>query len=353
MAAPFDNRRTDMNRNVYGIDVGKQWFHVVAVNGTGTPMSRHKLNRSQIVAYFAKLPPGIVAMETCPGTHHLGRSLEQFGHEVRLLACQFVSPYRKSQKNDFNDAEAIAEAASRPTMRFQRVRPPEQLDLQAIHRVRERLISERTGVINQVRAFLLENGVAVATGKVKLARELPRILARAEGCVSPRMNRLILQLAQRWRQIDAMIEELTGDLTAAAKSDPLTKRLLTVPGIGPIVASALVATVGNAANFRRARDLAAWIGLVPGQYTTGGKPRLLGLRYTGQVYLRCLLIHGARSVVRVRAHYHDRLGGWVDQLVRRVHINVAICAVANKIVRIAWALLRKGSVYGLPAPAVN
>jgi transposase len=340
-----------MNRNVYGIDVGKQWFHVAALNGIGTPIARQKLNRAQIVAYFAKLQPGIVAMETCPGAHHLGRSLERFGHEVRLLASQFVSPYRKSQKNDFNDAEAIAEAASRPTMRFQRVRPPEQLDLQAIHRVRERLISERTGVINQIRAFLLENGIAVATGKIQLARQLPRILADAESCVSPRMHRLILQLAERWHQIDAMIEQLSGELAEAARSDPLAKRLLTVPGIGPIVASALVATVGNASNFRRARDLAAWIGLVPAQYTTGGKPRLLGLRYTGQVYLRCLIVHGARSVVRVRAHYNDRLGNWVDQLVRRAHINVAICAVANKIVRIAWAVLRKGSVYGLPATA--
>jgi len=340
-----------MNRNVYGIDVGKQCFHVVTLNAAGTRTERQKLNRAQIVAYFAKLQPGIVAMETCPGAHYLGRHLERFGHDVRLLACQFVSPYRKSQKNDFNDAEAIAEAASRPTMRFQRIRPTEQLDLQAIHRVRQRLISERTGVINQVRAFLLENGVAVATGKLQLARQLPRILAEAENCVSPRMQRLILQLVQRWRQIDAMIDELTRDLAAAAKSDSLAKRLLTVPGIGPIVASALVATVGNAANFRRARDLAAWVGLVPRQYTTGGKPRLLGLRYTGQVYLRCLIIHGARSVARVRSHYHDPLGKWVEQLVRRVHINIAICAVANKIVRIAWAVLRKSSVYGTPTVA--
>jgi len=339
-----------MNRNMYGIDVGKHWFHVVTLSGTGSCVDRQKLGRDQIVAYFAKLPPGSVAMETCPGAHYLGRSLERFGHEVRLLACQFVSPYRKSQKNDFNDAEAIAEAASRPTMRFQRVRPPEQLDLQAIHRVRERLISERTGVINQVRAFLLENGVAVATGKLQLARQLPRILAQAESCVSPRMHRLILQLVERWRQIDAMVDQLTRDLAAAAKSDPLTSRLLTVPGIGPIVASALVATVGNAANFRRARDLAAWIGLVPRQYTTGGKPRLLGLRYTGQVYLRCLVIHGARSVVRVRTHYRDPLGNWVEQLVRRVHVNVAICAVANEIMRIAWAVLRNGSEYGSPVP---
>jgi transposase len=322
----------------------------VALNGIGTPLARQKLNRAQIAAYFAKLQPSIVAMETCPGAHHLGRSLERLGHEVRLLTSQFVSPYRKSQKNDFNDTEAIAEAASRPTMRFQRVRPPEQLDLQAIHRVRERLISERTGVINQIRAFLLENGIAVATGKVQLARQLPRILAEAESCVSPRMHRLVLQLVKRWRQIDAM-NQLTSELSEAAKSDPLAKRLLTVPGIGPIVASALVATVGNAANFRRARDLAAWIRLVPAQYTTGGKPRLLGLRYTGQVYLRCLIVHGARSVVRVRAHCDDRLGNWVAQHVRRVHINVAICAVANKIVRIAWAVLRKGSIYGLPATA--
>jgi len=150
-----------------------------------------------------------------------------------------------------------------------------------------------------------------------------------------------------WRGV--VSNQLTAELTEAARSDPLAKRLLAVPGIGPIVASALVATIGNAANFTHARDIAAWIGLVPRQYTTGGRPRLLGLRYTGQVYLRCLIVHGARSVVRVRAHYRDPLGSWVDQLVRRTHINIAICAVANKIVRIAWAMLRKGTVYGLPA----
>ena len=153
-----------MNRNVYGIDVGKQCFHVVTLNAAGTRTERQKLNRAQIVAYFAKLQPGIVAMETCPGAHYLGRHLERFGHDVRLLACQFVSPYRKSQKNDFNDAEAIAEAASRPTMRFQRIRPTEQLDLQACHRVRSRLVSRRTATINQIRAFLIEQGIAVRAG---------------------------------------------------------------------------------------------------------------------------------------------------------------------------------------------
>ena len=228
---------------VVGIDIGKNSFHIVALDDRGAIVLRQKWSRSQMEARFANMPPCLMGMEACVGAHHLSRKLKALGHDARLMPAKYVRPYSKGQKNDFRDAEAIAEAVQRPTMKFVTTKTADQLDLQALHRVRERLVSQRTGIINQTRAFLLERGIAVRQGQRFLRTELPRILAAPPDILSPRMVRIIVGLTEDWRRLDQRIDELSSEIEALAKRDPACVRLMSVPGIGPIISSAMVAAI--------------------------------------------------------------------------------------------------------------
>jgi transposase len=271
---------------VIGIDIGKNSFHVVGLDNRGAIVLRQKWSRGQIEARLANLPPCLIGMEACVGAHHLSRKLKALGHDARLMPAKYVRPYSKGQKNDFRDAEAIAEAVQRPTMKFVATKTAEQLDLQALHRVRERLVSQRTGIINQIRAFLLERGVAVRQGLRFLRAELPRILATPPEVLSPRMVRVISDLAEDWRRLDERIDQLSSEIGVLARQDTGCERLMSVPGIGPIISSAMVAAIGTGDAFAKGRDFAAWLGLVPKQMSTGDRTILGKISKRGNRYRR-------------------------------------------------------------------
>lgn len=256
---------------VIGIDLGKNTFHAIGLDKRGKIIFKRKFTRTALDTWFANLPPCLVGMEACVGAHHLARRLKAIGHDPRLMPAKYVRPYSKGQKNDFRDAEAIAEAVQRPTMRFVAIKSVDQLDLQALHRIRDRLVSQRTGVINQIRAFLLERGIAVRQGLRFLHAELPEILATREDVLSPHMIRLIQDLAGDWRRLDERIEALSDEIAGIAKYDPHCHRAMSVPGIGPIISSAMIAAVGTGEGFTKGRDFAAWLGIVPKQLSTGDR----------------------------------------------------------------------------------
>jgi transposase len=334
---------------VVGVDIGKTSFHVVAVDASGAVQLKRRCSRAQLLVLMGKLTDCLIAMEACCGAHHLAREIAPLGHDVRLIAPQFVKPFLKSNKNDYLDAEAIAEAAQRPTMRFVPVKSVEQLDLQALHRVRERLVAKRTSVINQIRSFLLERGIVFRAGRRHLATQMPLLFSDERSPLSVRMKVILQNLWDEWQQLERDVGEITVEIEGIAKSDPDCRRLLAIPGVGPIVATALVAAIGDGSAFQRGRDLAAWLGLVPRQHSTGGKPRLLGISKRGNGNLRRLFIHGARSVA-MHADRQRGLGLWLTGLEQRAHKNVAVVALANKIVRISWAVLVRQEDYRVPAP---
>lgn len=285
-------------------------------------------------------------MEACPGSQWLARKLTAIGHTVRIVPAQFVKPYVKGNKNDAIDAEAIAEAVSRPTMRFVEVRAPEQVDLQALHRVRDRLVAQRTRVICQMRAFCLEYGIAMHQGAGKFKADLPRVLADDANDLTPAMRRLLATLFDDVRGLEARIAEVTREIEAVAAADDTARRLMTIPGIGPLAATGLLAAAGKALQFRKARHMAAWLGLTPREHSTGGKTKLLGISKRGSSYLRRLFVHGARSCLLHLDRSRDRLGGWLDGLQTRMHNNKAVVALAAKIVRVAWVVITKpGATY--------
>ena len=327
---------------VIGIDIGKNSFHVVGHDQRGAIVLRQKWSRGQVETRLANLPPCLIGMEACVGAHHLSRKLHTLGHDARLMPAKYVRPYSKRQKNDFNDAEAIAEAVQRPTMKFVATKTAEQLDLQALHRVRERLVSQRTGIINQLRAFMLERGIAVRQGIRFLRAELPRILATRSDVLSPRMLRVIEDLAGDWRRLDERIEGLSSEIAALADQDAACKRLMTVPGVGPIISSAMVAAIGTGDVFSKGRDFGAWLGLVPKQISTGDRTILGKISRRGNRYLRVLFVQAA-WVVLIRPKSWERYGlkRWIEAAKRRLHHNVLAIALANKLARIAWAVLNK------------
>ncbi len=282
---------------VVGIDIGKNSFHVVGLDKRGAIALRQKWSRGQVEARFANMPPCLIGLEACVGAHHLSRKLQALGHDARLMPAKYVRPYSKGQKNDFRDAEATAEAVQRPTMRFVATKTANQLDLQALHRVRERLVGQRTGIINQIRAFLLERGVAVRQGLRFLRAELPTILATRTDVISPRMLHIIEGLADDWHRLDERIEGLSSEIAALACADPGCERLMTVPGIGPIISSAMVAAIGNGAAFAKGRDFGAWLGLVPKQISTGDRTILGKITRRGNRYLRALFVQAAWVVL--------------------------------------------------------
>jgi len=328
---------------VIGIDIGKNSFHVVGLDGRGAIALRQKWSRGQVETRLANMPACLIGMEACVGAHHLSRRLRLLGHDARLMPAKYVRAYSKGQKNDFRDAAAIAEAVQRPTMKFVATKSADQLDLQALHRVRERLVSQRTGVINQIRAFLLERGVAVRQGRHFLRAELPGILATGCAVLSARMVHLIEDLAGDWRRLDERIEGLSGEIAAFARQDAGCERLMSVPGIGPIISSAMVAAIGAGDTFTKGRDFAAWLGLVPKQFSTGDRTVLGKISKRGNRYLRVLFVQAA-WVVLIRSKNWERYGlkPWIEAAKKRLHRNVLAIALANKLARIAWSVLAHG-----------
>jgi transposase len=332
---------------VLGINLGKNTCSVAGLDGAGRVVLRRRLQRESVIKLAAGLPGCIVAMEACCGAHHLGRLLRSMGHEVRLMSPEYVRPYVKAQKNDDRDAEAIAEAATRPTMRFIELKAAEQLDMQSLHRARERLVGERTALINQLRALLLERGFTAPQGRRKFEQALAALLDEggdrpAAVALSSRIQALIDDMRAEWAALDRRIAAFDDEFADQARTNEAARRLATIPGIGVLNATALAAALGSATTFARGRDLAAWLGLVPRQMTTGGKPRLLGISKRGNKYLRKLLIHGARAAMPSLLATNTALGAWLRRLMIRVHKNAATVALANKLARIAWVVLRKG-----------
>jgi transposase len=334
-----------MDIAVLGIDLGKNSCSVVGLDGSGKVILRRRMQRKTIMLLASKLSPCIVAMEACCGAHHLGRAILAQGHTIRLMSPEYVRPYVKAQKNDDRDAEAIAEAATRPTMRFVALKSEEQLDMQTLHRTRDRAVGERTSLMNQLRAILLERGIIVPQGRAKLRVRLTELLLQDTGDLSSRIRLLIEDMLTRWQALDERIAAFDSEFAAEAKQNEAACRLTSIPGIGALNATALVAAVGDGQTFARGRDLAAWLGLVPRQATTGGKPRLLGITKRGSKYLRKMLIQGARAALPTLSRSNNRLGQWLRGLLGRAHSNTVVVALAAKMARIVWALLRNGTVF--------
>ena len=323
-----------------GIDIGKDVFHLVGFDPAGKIVLRRKIKRLALVGELMKLPPCIIGMEACLSAHFVSRTARKLGHEPRIIPAIYVKPFLKGQKNDYNDAEAIAEAAVRPNLKFVTEKTQDQLDLQALHRVRSRLISRRTATINQIRAFLIEQGITVRTGVHALRNSLFPILQNRKDEISPRMNDLIVGLYGDWQGLDERIEAITNEIEMISKSEENCQRLMSVPGIGPIISTAVVAAIGTGEAFGRGRDFGAWIGLVPRQYSTGGKPILGRISKRGSKYLRTLFIQAAH-VIMMRPHNWEKFsfGPWLTEAATRLHRNKLATALANKLARIAWSVL--------------
>jgi len=328
-----------------GIDLGKTNFHLVALGERSKVLVRKKFSRTQLLSYTANLPASLIGLEACAGAHFLGARLREQGHDVGLIPAQFIKPYRKSNKNDFLDAEAIAEAVTKENMRFVPIKNQEQLDVQALHRVRARLVHGRTALINEIRGFLLERGITFAVRPIHLRKNLPEVIEDAEQNLSGRLRWLLERLWQEWKQMEGDIEAITEEIERISQENEVCRRLRQIPGFGPLVASATLAAIGNGAAFRRGRNFAAWVGVVPRQYSTGGKEKLLGISKRGNIYLRRMLIHGARAVLLRVKYDTGGFGQWVHRLAQRAPRNKVIEAIANKLARIAWAVLSSGKDY--------
>ena len=330
-----------------GIDLAKSVYQLHGVDRSEQTIWRRRLTRGKwLKVLLDTIEPGCeIGMEACAGAHHWARLLQAKGFTVKLIAPQFVKPYVKSNKNDANDAEAICEAMSRPHMRFVAVKTVEQQDIQAVHRIRCGLLSQRTAKANQIRGLVAEYGLVAPQQLASLRAAIPSWLEDAENGLSARFRRLLNDLWDDLKYLDQRITALDQEITTLAQQDPVAQRLQQLRGVGPLIATALVAAVGNAEQFSNGRQMAASLGLTPGQHSSGGKERLLGITKRGDVYLRTLLIHGARSVIYAARHKDDRLSQWVTGLAKRRHPNVAATALANKTARIAWAMLRRGTDY--------
>ncbi|WP_445372994.1 IS110 family transposase [Methylomonas sp. HW2-6] len=330
---------------VLGIDLAKQSFHVYGVDEAGRKVISKKLNRAQLTAFVANLEPCLIGLEACGGAHHWVRVFTQYGHQVRMMAPQFVKPYVKSNKNDAVDAEAICEAVQRPNMHFVPVKQIEQQDIQSLHRVRSQLVGRRTAQANQIRGLLLEYGLVIAKGIGQVRKAIPVILEDADQTLTPLFRELLNELYQELIHLDEKIASIERKLAAICTQNEDCQRLLSIPGIGVLTATALIAAIGDIKVFKSGRELAAWLGLVPKQYSTGGKSTLLGISKRGDSYLRTLLIHGGRSVSRIAHRHQDTRNRWICSIKQRRGENISNVAVANKNARIAWALLTNKEGY--------
>lgn len=334
-----------MNIATIGLDVAKNVFQVHGADAEGRAVLRQRLRRNQVASFFANLPPCVVGLEACCGSHYWSRVIGRFGHTVRLMAPQFVKPYVKSNKNDTNDAEAICEAVSRPQMRFVPAKSVEQQDIQLLHRVRSRLVSSRTQLASQVRGLLAEYGIVLPEHIRQLRRGLPGLLENAENELTAFGRRLFASLYEELLQLDEKIAALDELVETIYRTSEPCQRVAAVEGIGPLTATALVAAMSDGKSFQNGRQFAAWLGLVPRQHSTGGKARLLGISKRGDPYLRTLLIHGARSVVYRASRKTDPRSRWIADKQRRLGTSKACVALANKNARIVWSLIARGGPY--------
>lgn len=325
-----------------GIDLGKHSFHVHGQDRHGKALLRKKFSRKQLIEFLAKFHACTVVMEACAGAHHMARQLAGFGHDVKLISPQFVRPFVKSNKNDFVDAEAICEAAGRPSMRFVTPKNEAQQTLSALHRVRESLVRDRIKTGNQIHAFVVEFGISLPIGHAAV-RRLPTVLA--EHSLPPRLVQVLERLHAHFKYLDEQISEVEMDLATQLTDDDLGQRLMTIPGIGPITASVLASEVGDGKQYRCGRDFAASLGLVPRQYSTGGRSNLLGISKRGDKNLRRLLVLGARSYMQRLEHQTGQLACWVRAMLVRRHSNVVACALANKLARIVWAIAARHACF--------
>ena len=328
-----------------GIDLAKQVFQIHAVDAHGNACVRKQLRRKQLLPWLAQQPPCIVAMEACRGAHHWARRLIVMGHEVRLVPPQHVKAFVRGQKNDRNDAAAICEAAKRPEMRTVAVKSIEQQQIMGLHRLRQLLVKQRTGTINQIRGLLSEFGIVLPQGRYRFIAQLPEILADAENDLPPLLRAAFAQQQQQWlRELEARVEHITGELVAIARGSFVCRKLEALPGVGPLISTAFVAEIGDPGAFRNGRQVAAWLGLVPRQHSSGGKERLFGISKRGDPYMRCLLVHGARAMLRVAARRDDALSRWAISVETRRGRNRAAVAMANKNARRLWATWRYAEI---------
>lgn len=337
-----------MKITTIGIDVAKSVFQAHGIEERGKVVLRRQLRRAQLLVFFSRLEPCLIGMEACASSHYWARKLEALGHTVRLMAPQFVKPYRKNDKNDGNDAEAICEAVQRPSMRFVPVKSPEQQAELAVHRVRRRLMGQRTALINQLRGLLGEYGLVLAQGANNVRRKLPALLDSGSESMPPLALEIFRDLYEELVALEQRIDAHDRRIERLYRGNALCQRLGEQEGIGALTATAFVATVAHAAQFRNGRQCAAWLGLVPKQDSSGGKSRLLGISKRGDVYLRTLLVHGARSAMRHSAKRTDPKSRWVEQLRKRRGDNIAAVALAAKHARILWALMVKGESTAQP-----
>jgi transposase len=334
-----------MKITTIGLDLAKSVFTMHGVDEHGNAVLRKTVRRAKLLELFAQLPVCVVGMEACSGAQYWARELRKLGHDPRIMAAEFVEPYRQGGKNDANDAAAICEAVSRPKMRFVAVKSVEQQAVLAVHRLRQGLVGERTALGNRLRGLLAEYGVVVGLGLDRLRRALPEILEDGANAIPGIAREVFADAAQHLRELDGRIAAYDCRIMALAKASESVQRLMKIEGLGPVTATALVASVGDAKVFHNGRQFAAWLGLTPRQHSTGGKQRLGAMTKHGDVYLRTLLIHGARAVLRVTPNRSDAKSRWAESLRRRRPDNVAAVALAAKHARITWALLARGKDY--------
>jgi len=336
-----------MNISALGIDLAKNIFSLHGADDHGKTVLRKTVSRAKLLPFLATLPRCKVGMEACSGAHHFARCLQELGFEVQLMAAKFVAPYRKGGKNDGNDAEAICEALTRPNMRFVAIKHEDQQALLSLHRIRESRVSERTALINQLRGLLSEFGLVMPKGRHQAQQLIPRLLEDAENNLPWLVRNLFNDEYQRLLQLNEQLKGYDKQIEQIATQNEDMKRMMTLPGIGAITATALLASIGDIKNFKSGRELAAWLGLVPRQYSTGGKTKLGRITKHGDKYLRTLLIHGTRSVMNVLGDKQDRLSQWLRNVIERRGKKKAAVALAAKHARIIWAMLSRGESYQL------
>ena len=335
----MNQHRVNQEIAVVGIDLGKTWIQVCGQDGAGKVCLERRMKPAALRTWLCQLPPCRIGMEACGRSHHWARTLQGYGHEVRLIAPQFVKPFVKTNKTDRADAEAICEAVQRPSMRYVGIKTITQQDQQAVHRIRRLAVGQRTAQVNQIRGLLAEYGIEIARGRSRVRSALPGILEDGENGLSSGFRACLAELYEELVHLDARIGQLDRQIERMAHTDAQARRLMGIPGVGPMTATALLAAAGDVKMFRNGRQFAAWLGLVPRQHSTGGKDRLLGISKRGDRYVRSLLIHGARSVMQRADSRRDTQSQWVRRLTDRRHKNVAAVALAHRMARTAWALL--------------
>ncbi|WP_250517764.1 IS110 family transposase [Caballeronia sp. INDeC2] len=337
-----------MSVALLSIDLAKNIFQLYGVDERGHPVLSRRVSRNRLLEAVICLPCCRIVMEACGGAHYWARRFTAMGHQVQIIAPRFVKPFVKSQKNDRNDAEAIVEAASRPTMRYVAVNSVEQQDIQSMHRIRSLLMRDRIAQINQIRGLLTEYGVVIAQTPLKVRTQLPTIIDDEHNELTGLTRTMMRDMYERLALLDKQIARYDSLIQQAHKASPISKRLEKIRGVGPMIATGVIAAAGSASEFSNGRQFAAWLGLTPRQHSSGGRDRLFGITKRGNGYLRMLLVHGARSVVQQAVRHTDKLSRWILEVQARRGTNVAVVALANKIARTIWVLLARGQEYAPP-----